>query len=130
MARSLIALLLGVCGGGCVSADQAQRVKQLSPEEVKNCQMQRPRCVLLDVREPRELTEVGAIDGFINIPLGQLEQRLQEIPKDKTVVTICHVGARAAKAAQILARHGYQTQGAIGILAWKEKNYPVVFPAR
>jgi rhodanese-related sulfurtransferase len=129
MVRSLLALVLVVFASGCASGEQSQQVKQLSPDEVKSCQTQRPRCFLLDVREPRELTEAGAIDGYVNIPLGQLEQRLQEIPKDKTVVTICHVGARAAKAAQILARHGYQTQGAIGILAWKE-NYPVVFPAK
>lgn len=130
MVRSLIALVLGVCGSGCVSAEQAQQVKQLSPDEVKHCQMQRPRCVLLDVREPRELAEVGAIDGSINIPLSQLEQRLQEIPKDRTVVAICHRGLRAAKAAALLARNGYRAEGAIGMLAWKEKHYPVVFPAR
>jgi rhodanese-related sulfurtransferase len=130
MVRTLLALVLGVCGSGCASGEQAQQVKQLSPEEVKNCQIQRPRCVLLDVREPRELTEVGAIDGYLNIPLSQLEQRLSEIPKDKTVVTICHVGGRAAKAAAILLRNGYRTEGASGMVAWKAKNYPVIFPAK
>ena len=41
----------------------------------------------LDIREPRELAELGTFEGYVNIPLGQLEQRLSEIPKDKTIIT-------------------------------------------
>ena len=41
----------------------------------------------LDVREPRELAELGTFDGYVNIPLGQLEKRLNEIPKDKAIIT-------------------------------------------
>jgi hypothetical protein len=41
----------------------------------------------LDVREPRELAELGTFEGYVNIPLGQIEKRLNEIPKDKAIVT-------------------------------------------
>ena len=41
----------------------------------------------LDVREPRELAELGTFEGYVNIPLGQLEKRLSEIPKDKAIIT-------------------------------------------
>jgi predicted sulfurtransferase len=41
----------------------------------------------LDVREPKELEELGTFEGYVNIPLGQLEKRLDEIPKDKPIVT-------------------------------------------
>jgi hypothetical protein len=41
----------------------------------------------LDVREPRELAELGTFEGYVNIPLGQIEKRLAEIPKDKAIVT-------------------------------------------
>lgn len=41
----------------------------------------------LDVREPRELEELGTLEGYVNIPVGQLEQRLKEIPKDKAIIT-------------------------------------------
>ena len=41
----------------------------------------------LDVREPRELTELGTFEGYVNIPLGQIEKRLDEIPKDKAIIT-------------------------------------------
>jgi hypothetical protein len=43
--------------------------------------------VLLDVREPKEIEELGGYDGAINIPVTQLEKRLGELPKDKTILT-------------------------------------------
>ncbi len=41
---------------------------------------------LLDVREPHELQEIGTIEGYVNIPMDQLEARLSEIPKGRPVV--------------------------------------------
>ena len=41
----------------------------------------------LDVREPSELEELGTLEGYVNIPLGQIEKRLKEIPKDKAIIT-------------------------------------------
>ena len=41
----------------------------------------------LDVREPKELEELGTLEGYYNIPLGQLEKRLGELPKDKLILT-------------------------------------------
>ena len=43
--------------------------------------------VLLDVREPWELEEYGTRAGYIHIPLGELESRLDELPRDKTILT-------------------------------------------
>lgn len=43
--------------------------------------------VLLDVREPWELEKLGTREGYINIPLAELEERLDELPKDKTILT-------------------------------------------
>ena len=45
------------------------------------------KVLLLDVREPKELQELGTRPGYVNIPLGQLEARLDELPKDKTILT-------------------------------------------
>ena len=41
----------------------------------------------LDVREPKELEDLGTFEGYVNIPLGQLEKRLNEVPKDKAIIT-------------------------------------------
>ena len=43
--------------------------------------------VLLDVREPWELERFGTRNGYINIPLAELESRLDELSKDKTILT-------------------------------------------
>jgi rhodanese-related sulfurtransferase len=39
------------------------------------------------VREPSEIAELGSIPGYVNIPLGQLQARLSEVPKNKLIIT-------------------------------------------
>lgn len=59
---------------------------------------------LVDVREPHEYAGWHAT-GAVNIPLGQIEGRLDEVRRDGTVLLICQGGYRSAMAQQILARH-------------------------
>ena len=63
--------------------------------------------VLLDVREPMELMAYQ-IPGAVNIPLGQLRDRLGELDPCKTYVTLCAVGVRAYNAARILVNNGFE----------------------
>ena len=87
--------------------------------------------LLLDVREPFELG-ICQIEGNVNIPLGQLPQRLGEIAawKDKLVVSQCKSGRRSMKALDTLVKHGFtrvvNLQG--GILAWGEEIDPSISP--
>ena len=41
----------------------------------------------LDVREPKEIEEFGSYEGYLNIPMSQLESRLGELPKDRPILT-------------------------------------------
>ena len=61
---------------------------------------------LLDVRTVTEVRR-GKIDGFINIPLDSLRERINEIPKDKPVYLHCHSGLRSYIALCILKGNGY-----------------------
>lgn len=61
---------------------------------------------LLDARTEAEYA-VGHIDGFVNIPVDALRERLDEIPLWKPVYLICQSGLRSYIAARILASHGY-----------------------
>lgn len=61
---------------------------------------------LLDVRTVTEVRR-GRIDGFINIPLDSLRERIKEIPKDKPVYLHCHSGLRSYIALCILKGNGY-----------------------
>ena len=61
--------------------------KQLSQAELEKLLQDEKNLFFLDVREPKEIQELGSIKGYVNIPLGQLESRLNEIPKNKLIVT-------------------------------------------
>lgn len=62
--------------------------------------------VVLDVREPKEAA-ICVLPGSILIPLGELPQRLAELPTDRTIVVHCHHGGRSARATAFLREHGY-----------------------
>jgi hypothetical protein len=49
--------------------------------------MQDKKVFFLDVREPKELEEFGSYEGYVNIPMSQLESRMAEIPKDRPILT-------------------------------------------
>lgn len=61
---------------------------------------------LVDVREPHEVTR-GTLPGALNIPLGELPARLDELDTDRRVVLVCRSGARSATAAEYLTAQGF-----------------------
>jgi NADPH-dependent 2,4-dienoyl-CoA reductase/sulfur reductase-like enzyme/rhodanese-related sulfurtransferase len=68
---------------------------------------------LLDVREPVELT-VESVPGALNIPLGQLRTRLEELPRDREIQVICRSAQRAYAATRILAQNGFDARALSG----------------
>ena len=82
---------------------------------------------LLDVREPNEF-KIGRIPGSTLIPLGEVPQRVNEIPRDKEIVVHCKMGGRSAKAAAFLRQQGYKNVKNLkgGILDWSDKIDPSV----
>jgi len=77
--------------------------------------------VFLDVRQPREY-EAGHYPGARLLPLGELDKRLGELPRDKPLVVYCAVGGRSRVAVQMLSGQGfdniYNLSG--GIKAWQK----------
>lgn len=74
---------------------------------------------LLDVRTPEEYAQ-GHVEGAVNIPVQVLPQRLAELGEtSKPIVVYCQMGGRAASAAEILRRAGFQKILNLGsINAW------------
>ncbi|MBW3698088.1 CoA-disulfide reductase [Vibrio sp. T187] len=70
--------------------------------------------LLLDVRNPSELTNVGYLPGAINIPVDQLRNRMDELPKDKEIVIYCQVGLRGNVAYRQLVNSGFKARNLIG----------------
>ncbi len=83
--------------------------------------------MLLDVRTPQEYA-AGHIKGAKLIPVDELERHLAELPKDRQIYVYCHSGRRSARAAKLLAAHGFtRVENMLGgIVAWKDAGYPVV----
>lgn len=81
---------------------------------------------ILDVREPDEWAQVH-IPGAALIPLEELPDRLNEIPKDKEIVVVCRSGNRSAQGRDILLKAGFTnvTNMAGGLNKWQVQGYPV-----
>ena len=80
-------VMLGLAGLAALPA-LAGEAKQLSTAELEKLLEKRENLFFLDVREPDEIKQLGSIKGYVNIPLGQLESRLGEIPTEKLIVTV------------------------------------------
>jgi glyoxylase-like metal-dependent hydrolase (beta-lactamase superfamily II) len=84
-----------------------------------------PGPVLLDVRSRLEF-EGSWIDGATNIPLEELDARLDEIPDQREVVVVCRTGVRATIAAEALARGGRRARVLDGgMQAWRRARLPM-----
>lgn len=85
--------------------------------------------LLLDVRTPEDyIGEQGHVAGSKLIPLEELVQRIDELGDylEKPVVTICRTDRKSAKAAQLLAQHGFADVhvAKMGMTDWIKNNYP------
>jgi len=81
-------------------------VEQFFPEDVDAL----PRdgsVTLLDVRTPGEYAD-GHAEGFVNLPVDDLRERLREVPVGKPVYVICQSGLRSYIACRILAQQGFK----------------------
>jgi len=66
---------------------EVAEVREMDVENVAKRLADGEDIFLLDVRRPDEIAEHGAIEGYVNIPIEELESRLSEVPRDKPVVT-------------------------------------------
>lgn len=74
--------------------------------------------LVLDVREPWEI-DICRVDGAAEIPMRSLPQRLQELPRERTIAVVCHAGARSYMVAEWLLSQGYEAVSvAGGVNAW------------
>ena len=82
---------------------------------------------LLDVREPDEF-ETARIAGSTLIPLGELADRISELPQNKKIAVHCKSGRRSARAVEELQQAGFSDVWNIegGILAWSREIDPSV----
>ena len=102
------------------------------PEEISVAELKRMRDagsnhILLDVRDDDELA-TSAIAGVTHIPMPEVPLRLDEVPKDRDVVVMCHGGGRSARVATYLRENGFTSVANLagGIDAWAQQIDPTV----
>lgn len=76
---------------------------------------------LIDVRQ-REIFEISTIEGAVNIPIAQLRNRINEVPRDKKVILFCNTGYTSYNASRILIQNGFNNVYSLcgGISLYKE----------
>ncbi len=101
----------------------APRIPEISVEELA---AHPPEAVILDVREPGEYAH-GHVPGAVNIPQAELAQRLDEVPKDRPILTLCQAGYRSIRSAQFLRQTGLTTVASVrgGTEAWRAAGRPL-----
>ncbi|AYB45063.1 rhodanese-like domain-containing protein [Paenibacillus lautus] len=94
-------------------------MREISPKEVERMLSSGTAVNIIDVREAEEVAE-GKIPGAVNIPLGLIEFRKQDLDRSKDYVMVCRSGGRSSRAAEYLEGQGYQVINMTGgMLAWE-----------
>jgi hydroxyacylglutathione hydrolase len=100
-------------------------VRDITPEDLRS---HKSKVKIIDVRRPDEWTgEFGHIPEAELMTLDTLPARIDELPKDQTIVFVCRSGGRSAQATAFAMQNGitdtYNMKG--GMIAWTEKNFEV-----
>jgi len=82
---TLIGLAMALYSQESAKTNAVKRITDA--EELQKFIKEQANVFFLDVREPKEIKELGSLKGYVNIPVGELEKRLKEVPKDKTIIT-------------------------------------------
>lgn len=90
--------------------------KVITPQEVSSQLKQGEQLFLLDVREDAEWEE-GHVQGAKHIPLGQLMERVEELPVSQEIIVICRSGNRSGLACELLHEKGFQIVNMTGGLS-------------
>lgn len=122
--------------GFCFSMEQYLREPHqetlTSPAELSSRLKTGEKILVLDVREREELVSTGYIKGALNIPVTQVSERVEELPRDldTPIVAVCESGARSGHAALYLRAYGYNNVKNLeyGMRGWRTEGYPLAYP--
>ena len=100
-------LLIGCNSSGTSNSNQANNYKDISADQLSSMMETNKNLLVVDVREQAEYDQ-GHISGALLLPTSEIESRVKELPKDKTIALVCASGARSSQAAAYLISLGYQ----------------------
>jgi rhodanese-related sulfurtransferase len=119
-------LLIAACAPAPQTAAPAGGFTTISVDELKARLDAGEELLVLDVRTPEEYAQDGHIAGSTLLPLQELPQRMDELPKGQPIACFCRSGNRSRTACDQLAQAGFtnlvNVEGGIG--AWRAAGYP------
>jgi hydroxyacylglutathione hydrolase len=104
-----------------------ERIELIDPDTLAERLAGQNGIVVLDVRDRGEFAD-GHIPGSVHIPYAHLVERLEELPRDQAIATMCSGGKRSGLAASLLQREGFTTVihvGHGGVGTWRQLGHPV-----
>ena len=104
--------------GGGVPAVTVQQASEMQGQDGVGA-------LIVDVREPNEYTQLRA-RGAVLLPLGRLNGRVKDLPRDRELLLMCRTGGRSQNATQFLQAQGFSnvTNVSGGIVAWHAAGLP------
>lgn len=91
------------------------KAKKLSRAELDSLLSHPETVLVIDVRRPDEISQVGGFPVYLSVQIGDLEKHLSEIPKDRVIVTVSNHATRGGRAADLLESKGFQVAGTVSI---------------
>ena len=117
---------LHLAPGGSANLDRMDGDAPRGVSAAEALELVRSEAILLDVREDHEWA-AGHAPEATHIPMSRIADRAADLPADKTIVCVCHVGARSAAVASALNRAGWTALNLTGGMeAWAAAGLPVV----
>ncbi len=119
---------------GPIFSTEIRWVRQLGKGEVSVAEFRAatlgelPDVFVIDARTDEEIAELGIFTNTVNIPLEEIPQRLNEIPKDKRIFVHCATGARADIAYRELVKNGYDVKFLLLDISDPECDCPIIRP--
>ncbi|MBV9028426.1 MAG: rhodanese-like domain-containing protein [Candidatus Eremiobacteraeota bacterium] len=94
-------------------------MKSISPDDLRRRLTTGAPPFMLDVREREEMAD-GVIPGSINVPMNEVGEHMRELPTDRDIVVICHLGSRSERVTRQLNALGYDRAMNLagGVDAW------------
>jgi rhodanese-related sulfurtransferase len=121
MKKSILTILLAaaIAFGQADNARQSRKgpaseAKVLTRAEIDDLLAKPDQVLIIDVRRPDEVKDIGGFPVYLSVQINDLEKSLAWIPKGRTIITLSNHAARGGRAADILTRAGFQVAGAAG----------------
>jgi rhodanese-related sulfurtransferase len=107
---------------GAKQGKKGSDAKVLTRAEIDALLAKPDQVLIIDVRRPDEVKDIGGFPVYLSIQINDLEKSLAWIPKDRTIIALSNHASRGGRAADILTKAGFKVAGAAGAEDYEEQG--------